>query len=55
MKLIKECTNDYYLSVDFLPTYMIMDSTGKIVATDVELPHTKEKLINQIKESLELE
>jgi thiol-disulfide isomerase/thioredoxin len=34
--------------VPFLPTYMIIDGTGKIVEYDAEKPHTKSKLHNQL-------
>lgn len=38
--------------VDFLPTFMIIDSTGKIVEYNAENPHTKSKLYDQLIESL---
>jgi thiol-disulfide isomerase/thioredoxin len=34
--------------VHFLPTYMIIDSTGNIIIDDAERPHTKSKLYNQL-------
>jgi thiol-disulfide isomerase/thioredoxin len=37
--------------VYFLPTYMIIDTCGKIVVPDAEKPHTKSKLYNQLIES----
>ncbi|MBD3184922.1 redoxin family protein, partial [Candidatus Poribacteria bacterium] len=36
--------------VHFLPTYMIVDSTGNIVEFDAEKPHTKSKLYKQLLE-----
>jgi thiol-disulfide isomerase/thioredoxin len=41
--------------VDFVPTYMIIDSTGKILNYDAEMPHTKSVLYNQIKETLKIQ
>ena len=38
--------------VDFIPVYMIIDSTGIIVERDAERPHTKTKLYDQLLESL---
>jgi len=37
--------------VHFIPTYMIIDSTGKIIEYDAEEPHTKSKLYEQLADS----
>lgn len=37
--------------VHFIPTYMIIDSTGKIINYDAEKPNTKSKLYEQLEES----
>ena len=46
-ELIKELRN----IVHFIPTYMIIDSTGKIIEYDAEKPHTKSKLYEQLANS----
>jgi len=38
--------------VYFLPTYMIIDTCGKIILQDAEKPHTKIQLYNQLIESI---
>ncbi|MFN2126608.1 MAG: TlpA family protein disulfide reductase [Anaerolineales bacterium] len=46
-ELIKELRN----IVHFIPTYMIIDSTGKIIEYDAEKPHTQSKLYEQLASS----
>ena len=41
--------------VDFIPTYMIVDTEGKIIIPNAEKPHTKSQLFNQLQESLNLQ
>ncbi len=43
-----ELRKDMEQIVDFVPTYMIVDSTGKILEYDAERPHTKEILYDQV-------
>lgn len=49
-----ELRRELWRMVDFIPTYMIIDSTGRIVVSDAEKPHTKSKLYKQLIESLNL-
>lgn len=47
-----ELKKELWRMVDFIPVYMIIDSTGNIVESDAERPHTKTKLYDQLLESL---
>jgi thiol-disulfide isomerase/thioredoxin len=47
-----ELEKDLKKIVYFLPTYMIIDSTGTIVEYDAERPHTRSVLYNQLLESM---
>lgn len=47
-----ELKKELWRMIDFIPAYMIIDSTGNIVERDAERPHTKTKLYDQLLESL---